>query len=289
MENVVVLRYTEITLKGKNRAFFESLLVKNIKKTLKQYNISFSYIKKIKGRILVGVENENMVEEVFGSLSYVFGIQSLSIALLTKATLENMKEASLKVLKGEGFRTFRVSTKRGDKSFYKTSNEVERELGAFVAEKFGTTVDLKNFEKELKVEIFSGLAAVSVMSIQGAGGLPLGSGGNVFVCSDYVNYLAAAYYMMKRGCKVTFYGRKKPSEGLLRKYNVGLPMEFIEEKEDLLCTMERNFLHAFVVGEDERGFIETKKDFPKECLLLAPLVGFNEEYVNELEHYLGSV
>ncbi|MFW6383471.1 MAG: THUMP domain-containing protein, partial [Nanoarchaeota archaeon] len=240
MDDVVVLRYTEITLKGKNRGFFENLLLKNIRKTLQNHNVLFSYLKKTKGRILVGFECKKESERALCVLSSVFGVQSLSKGLLVEAEMENIKKASLEILDKSKFQTFRISTKRGDKSFSKTSNDVDREMGAFVVENFSKNVDLKNYQLEIKIEIFNGLALVSVETIPGAGGLPVGCGGKVFVGTGYANHLAAAYYMMKRGCVVVFYGRKNPDEKSLKYYNSGFPLGFIEAKEDLLGTMEEN-------------------------------------------------
>ena len=290
MENVILLRYTEITLKGKNRSFFEDMLINNIRKTLQRKEISFSYIKKARGRVLVGFEGEKDPKTAFPLLERVFGVQSLSKALLVKPEIEYIKMASSKILEGCDFQTFRVSAKRGDKSFSKTSNDVERELGAFVGERFGKKVDLKKYDMEIKVEIFNGVATVSAQTVFGPGGLPVGCGGVVFVGSDYANYLSAAYYMMKRGCKAVFYGGKKPRENILEGYNVGLPVSYLERKvetkEDLLGTMKKNRTQAFVVGLGVEDFFKTKEDFPKDCLFLGPLIGFDKSYVENLEKFL---
>jgi thiamine biosynthesis protein ThiI len=101
--------------------------------------------------------------------------------------------------------TFKVDTQRGDKGFPMTSVEVNRELGAQVVEALGAPVQLNDPEVTLGVQIYPDHAYVFARRIEGAGGLPVGVSGRVLtLLSGGIDSPAAAYMMLKRGCKTDF-------------------------------------------------------------------------------------
>ncbi len=276
MEYVISLRYTEITLKGKNRAFFEKKLVESVREALEGHEIKFSHMKRIKGRVFVYFDQQELARKAIEPLTKVFGVNGLCFGILVNEDTESIKNGCTILLDNLSFKTFRISTKRGNKSFHKNSNEIDREIGYFVQERYNKKVDLENYELEVIIEIFSGLVIVSVENFPGAGGLPLGTGGKVVVGTDYKNYELSAYYLMKKGCKVFFCGKTEPEFSFLHSYNFNNEFEFFKENDDISKLMEINSVKAFVVGCGAQEYVENKQYFPKDCLTLAPLVGMND-------------
>lgn len=211
MEKVIIIRYGEIFLKGKNRDYFESLLIKNIKSSLEGLTYSFA---RTQGRYFVeGYDVDDELEYV-DRLQKVFGIYSLSVAykVETKASedfydiKECLKELAIEandncMLKNP---TFRVSVKRADKRIQKPSYEIAGELGGVVLRHTSFKVDLKNFDYDFQVDIReSGYSFVFSEVIQGAGGLPVGcSSKGLMLLSGGIDSPVAAYMMAKRGMKL---------------------------------------------------------------------------------------
>ena len=101
--------------------------------------------------------------------------------------------------------SFRISAQRSDKGFPLDSPQINRELGAFVQGLTGLPVKLKQADLNIRIHIFAGEALVSVESLQGPGGLPVGVGGRVAqLMSGGIDSPVAAQMMMKRGCRVLF-------------------------------------------------------------------------------------
>lgn len=197
MKKVILLRFGELYLKGKNKGYFEKTLLNNIKETLKDFDLN---VGKISGRYLVTNFDEMDYEQIITRLKRVFGLYSLSLATEFDTSKENI-ENFLKTFKTTA-KTFRVSVKRADKSFPVQSNEYERYLGGIVlSANHHLKVQLKNPELELVVEIReNGKTYVLTESIECAGGMPYGtSGKGLVMLSGGIDSPVAAYMMAKRG------------------------------------------------------------------------------------------
>ena len=109
-KKVVLLRYGEIFLKGKNRNLFEKRLIENIKKVLT--GIEYKFIR-TQNRYYIEDFAENLQDEIVERVGKVFGLHSLSIATKLPTSYENLKEAIAEYMPVDG--TFRVTTKRADK------------------------------------------------------------------------------------------------------------------------------------------------------------------------------
>ena len=200
MRKVILLRFGELYLKGKNKSFFEKTLLKNIKEVLKEYDAN---VVKISGRYLVTDFEEMDYESIVNKLTKVFGLTSLSIATEIETSKENI-ENFLKTFKTKA-KTFRVSVKRADKSFPIASNEYEQYLGGIVLSgNHHLKVKLKNPELELVVEIReNGKSYILTESIECAGGMPFGtSGKGLILLSGGIDSPVAAYMMAKRGLEL---------------------------------------------------------------------------------------
>lgn len=192
---MIIVRYGEIAIKGGKRREFERKLAENIEKALRRKGIE-GRARIIRGRILVDAPDE--AAEV---IAKVPGVVSVSPARVME--YEEVPGYLREALKGLNPRSFKVETQRLDKTFLKTSMEVNREIGAFIVENFGWKVDLDNPELTVGVEIINGKAYVFFEKIRGVGGLPVGTQGKVVVLlSGGIDSPVAAFLMLKRGAEV---------------------------------------------------------------------------------------
>lgn len=206
MEKVLLLRYGEIHLKGKNRGFFDNQLIKNILQTANKIDEN-AKIKKVGGRyLLCGFSDENLnalAEEV----SKVFGLVSLSIATSVPSTQEKIEQCLEMLLDSDEFElefatSFKVDVKRADKKFPVQSMEYEKQLGGIVLNKFpNLKVNLTNPDVTVFVDIReNGETFIFSKKIKCAGGIPVGtSGKGLVMLSGGIDSPVAAYMMAKRG------------------------------------------------------------------------------------------
>ncbi len=200
-ENVIILRYGELYLKGNNRSYFENLLIKNIKRALNSFVFS---IKKISGRYVIYGFDTMLFNAIIGKLKKVFGLVSVSPAFEIKTNIEEIKnrcKTYAKCLEG----TFRVTTKRADKKFPIKSDEFSAIIGEVILnENENLKVDLYNAKTNITIEIReNGCTYILTKNIQCCGGMPVGSAGNgLLMLSGGIDSPVAGYMMAKRGLKL---------------------------------------------------------------------------------------
>lgn len=211
MDKVVIIRYGEIFLKGKNRDYFESLLIKNIKYSL--YGIKCDFTRS-QGRYFVENYDIDDEDEIVDRLKKVFGIYSLSVAYKVETKADQGFCDIKDCLKDLAVRTeedcvlknakFRVTVKRADKRIPKASYEIAAELGGVVLANTSFKVDLTAFDYDFMVDIReNGYSFVFSEVISGAGGLPVGcSSKGLMLLSGGIDSPVAAYMMAKRGMKL---------------------------------------------------------------------------------------
>jgi len=209
----VICHYHEVALKQRNREIFEKKLRTNIAFMLSDI-VKQNMVMRGYGRLKIvlpfGFEETEKVEIVKSRLSNVFGLTNFGIGVVTALDIEKICEASLKVLKNKTFKTFSVKTKRQNKRFPLNSVEVNRQVGAYLLEEFKNegkevSVDLKNPDVSVHIEIVDKEVYVYADRFKGPGGLPVGSSGKVVsLLSAGFDSPIASYMMMKRGAKVIF-------------------------------------------------------------------------------------
>jgi thiamine biosynthesis protein ThiI len=219
MENVILVRYEEIFLKGLNRPSFERRLIKNIKQLL--YGLGPVSISKAQSRIYVEPESENYeIDEAMHRLTKVFGIASVSPALKIETDkqliFDNAINTAKEVLKRKQYKTFKVETRRADKTFPMNSMDVSRELGALVLSELPQLkVDVINPDFVLYVEIRESTYIYSEI-IPGIKGLPIGTNGRAtLLLSGGIDSPVAGWMIAKRGVlieAVHFYSYPYTSE-----------------------------------------------------------------------------
>ena len=132
MYHTILIRYGEISLKGRNRSKFEDLLINNIKFALK--DLPYQSIKKAYGRIYIDCSSN--WEAVVDALQRVFGIVSLSPVFKTELELDAIKKAAQTLMENAQGSTFKINARRPNKHFPLTSMEMNQELGGFVLRNF---------------------------------------------------------------------------------------------------------------------------------------------------------
>ena len=205
---VALLHYHEIALKGRNRGFFEQRLVHHLRSAFRHTDID--QIEALPGRIQIILKENVPWETVQTRVQRTFGVVNFSLARAVPIsrkdpTLIALCEAIGKAVAPLSFQTFRLTTKRADKRFPKTSLDVDREIGAYLCQQTGKRVNLGNPDLNIRLELLTDTAYFSLEKEPGPGGLPTGISGIVAcLTSGGIDSPVAAYRMMKRGCKVVF-------------------------------------------------------------------------------------
>ncbi len=196
----ILVRYGELSLKGKNRGRFVDSLVNNVKRKCQSFK-SLAY-KKTHGRLYI-ILNGVDYQEVFKKLDEVFGIHSYSLARRCDNDINSIKELALEVVKDSNLanKRFKVETKRGNKQFPLTSLEVSKEVAGYVlSNEKGIIVDVRSPEFTLNIDIQSTGTYITEKAIRGLGGFPAGiSGDGLLLLSGGIDSPVAGFLTQKRG------------------------------------------------------------------------------------------
>jgi adenylyl- and sulfurtransferase ThiI len=265
---IYLVRYAEIALKGKNRSEFETRLVENIKANLKGQKLS---IKRTQGRILI--ESDGAID-----LRRVFGIVSYSPCFLASAGLASLCEGALKIARSiDKTSTFRISTKRLTKDNGLSSMELNKKIGAFIAEKTGFKVNLDNPDLNIGIELIGKDAFLFHETVDCFGGLPVGVEGRVLALLSDEKSELAALLMMKRGCAVEIASLSPIKFDLLAKYSPNLTLHKISSQFELHELLRELRCKALIMGDVLGGAISS----PNNILVLRPLIAFSDSDIAE--------
>lgn len=205
MKEVVLAKYGEMALKGLNKRTFEDMLTKNIKRRLKLIG-SFTCTT-AQSTMYITPNDENAdLSDVIDRVGKIFGIATLCRACVCEKNFDDIAEKSVEYLADvlNNAHTFKVNAKRADKAFHMKSPEICMELGGILLEKFPhLTVDVKNPQVTVTVEIRDTNAYVHGENLKGAGGLPVGSSGKaMLLLSGGIDSPVAGWMMAKRGVHI---------------------------------------------------------------------------------------
>jgi thiamine biosynthesis protein ThiI len=199
----IVIHYNEIALKGRNRPYFTSRLVRNLREATAGAGVT--YVRVLNGRFEIELTPEADLDEVRSRVSRVFGVGNFARAGRTGVDLEQLGADIVAGLKGHHAASFRIAARRADKRHAMTSVDIERRIGAVVQAATGWKVDLSHPEFTINVEMMAGETLYSFGKEKGAGGLPTGVSGRVAcLLSGGIDSPVAAWRMMRRGCRVYF-------------------------------------------------------------------------------------
>lgn len=202
MKEIILIKNGELALKGLNRATFEDILIKNIRKRIKPLG-EFEYRKEQSTVSVIPMSDGIDMNEVSERVGRVFGIARYSRALQVPKDMEDITANAPKYLEEQlkFAKTFKVEAKRSDKKFPLTSPEISAEVGGAILSEFPhLRVDVRNPEIIVTVEIREKFAFIRGNQLKGAGGLPTGTAGkSTVLISGGIDSPVAAYMMAKRG------------------------------------------------------------------------------------------
>lgn len=206
MKEIVLVKFGEMALKGLNKRSFEDMLKKNIKRRLK--NLGKFELTSAQSTTYINPISEDIdLSEVVDRVSKIFGIAALCRACVCEKDFGDIAVKSVEYLEDvlSCAKTFKVNAKRSDKAFAMKSPEICAELGGILLEKFpNLTVDVKNPEVTVTVEVRDTNAYVHAENIRGAGGLPVGcSGKAMLLLSGGIDSPVAGWMMAKRGIHIS--------------------------------------------------------------------------------------
>lgn len=201
MKKVIIIRYSELYLKGKNRGFFERALETNLIRALN--DIPHELIKN-SGRYLIQNFYEEDTELIMEKIKKVFGVHTISLAYETASDLDSIFEAVKLHARASG--TFKIESHRGDKKYPMTSVEISKEIGGrlLAYAKGALSVDVHTPSFTIRVDIReNGKALVFGEFIEAVNGMPVGTAGKgVLLLSGGIDSPVAGYMMAKRGMKI---------------------------------------------------------------------------------------
>lgn len=202
MKKVILIRFGEIFLKGKNRGYFEKQLVLNIRQAMDKFGAT---VEKVPGRYVVSNYNEDDEIEVLERVGKIAGIFSYSPAVCFETDFDVIAKTAVGMMTDK-VGTFKVETNRADKTLEKNSMQISAEIGGkILASNKDVKVDIKNPDHVVCIDLRENKETYMYTdTILGVGGMPVGtSGGGLLLLSGGIDSPVAGYMVAKRGVKVS--------------------------------------------------------------------------------------
>ena len=256
MKKVILIKYGELTTKKDNRKFFIKTLKNNIFDKLSDYDIVVTddYY-----RMFIEV-NEDDIDSIIDKLKCIFGIHEIAVCYKDEnVNEEEIKKISLMVMKEEDFCTFKVETKRSDKSFPIKSMDMNNIIGSLILKNIECKVDVHNPEIILNIEIRREGFYVYTKGIKCLGGYPVGTlGRGLLMLSGGIDSPVAGYMTIKRGVELYYlYFESRPHTSIearnkvrdlarkLEKYNTNgklMVVNFTKIQETIYKNLDTTYL-----------------------------------------------
>lgn len=196
----ILVRYGELSTKGKNKKDFTKRLLHNVKNSLRSFP-QLEY-EKTHDRLYIMLHGED-AHAVSEILQHVFGISSFSFAIKVASDIEEMRRVSLAVAKEFDGETFKIDTRRSHKLFPMISDEINRAIATDILKETELKVNVKKPDLRIQVEVHQFDTYIMTNRIAGAGGYPVGVGGKALVMlSGGIDSPVASYLTMKRGVAI---------------------------------------------------------------------------------------
>lgn len=226
--NVVIVRFGEMSTKGKNKRDFVFRLAHSIRLNLRDYEDDYEMVIR-HDHIYLNIKNK--IDNLVDILKEISGMYSFSLALKIDADLENIKEEALNIFKESEGKTFKIHARRIDKSYPFLSDEINRTIAGVILKNTDKTVDVHNPDITLDIEIRDDGAYLFTTTIKGMGGYPSGSTGKcLMMLSGGIDSPVASYLLIRRGIEITCIHFAAPPYT-----NSGV----IDKLEDLLHTLNK--------------------------------------------------
>jgi len=222
----IMVRFGELSTKGKNKKEFIRILARNIRNALRDFS-SLEFIVRL-DHIYIKL-NDVDPDEIIPILQGISGIHALSLVLKTDDEINNVKKVCLDLIKQEEGQTFKVHSRRANKKYPIISDQINREVAGEILRNTSLKVDVHNPDILLSIEMREEGCYIFTKTYQGAGGYPLGVGGKIMhMLSGGIDSPVAAYLLMKRGLRIECIHFASPPYT-----NIGV----IEKLKDLLAKL----------------------------------------------------
>ena len=202
--NSIIVRFGEMSTKGKNKKDFIFSLARSIKQNLREYEDKYSMVIR-HDHIYINLKENNL--DIIKELKEIPGMYSFSLCLkiTDDVELENIEKIVLKEIKCEKGKTFKIRTKRIDKSYPYTSDDINREIAGYILKNSDLKVDVHNPDILFNIEVHSEGFYLFTETIKGMGGYPKGSiGRGLMMLSGGIDSPVASYLLLKRGVELSF-------------------------------------------------------------------------------------
>ncbi len=199
MNEIILIKYGELVLKKDNRKFF----IKSLKENIESHLLGIDYsIKSDLTRMFIYTNN---AKECIKRLKKVFGIYEMVIVLELPREEKIIKESVIEMLKDKNAKTFRVTTKRSDKTYPTTSMEFNKLIAAHVLQNTNLKVDIHNPDINIEIEIRYDNVYLYYETYKGLGGYPVGTlGKGLLMLSGGIDSPVAGYLAIKKGIKLNY-------------------------------------------------------------------------------------
>ena len=196
----ILIKYGELTTKGDNRKLFINKLSDNIENKTKEYGVK---ITKEHARMYLSFDDKYK-DEVVNVLKNTFGVHAFNIVYKVHTNTIDINKEVLNRLNEMSFKTFKVNTKRRDKSFEISSMEFNKVVAGYILKnKEGIKVDVHNPDVYINIEIEKEFSYIYFNEIKGLGGYPVGiQGKGLLMLSGGIDSPVAGYLSLKRGIKL---------------------------------------------------------------------------------------
>ena len=199
----ILIHYHEISLKGKNRSWFERQLIKNIKRQL--FGLPFAMVNLTAARIFCFGIDESLWNDYARRLQKVMGLKHAILMIQVKSDLDKMQTVAANQLEGVEFSSFRMSARRQYKDFHLSSQQINEAVGRHIQSIYLKPVKLKNADVDMVIELVKGMAYIGYKRICGFGGLPIKTSEKaVSMISSGIDAPVASFEMLKRGIDLTY-------------------------------------------------------------------------------------
>ncbi len=198
--NHILVRFGELSTKGKNKKDFIKKLLINVKNALRDYEkLTFE---RTHDRMYVMLNGED-AHEVSVHLQKVFGISSFSFAVRVESEIESIKQKALQIAMQSDAETFKIETRRSHKLFPMISDEINRAVAGEILRNTNLKVNVREPQLRIQIEVHQHDTYIMTGRIPGAGGYPVGVGGKAMVMlSGGIDSPVASYLTMKRGVAI---------------------------------------------------------------------------------------
>ncbi len=282
----IVMRYGEISLKGKNKPLFIAKLRENIRECLKRYALPYLHLGTSDGRVIIKTDKILTYKEFqqYVILKTVFGVQDIGFAWAVDLSLESVKHALHQLNQDlPPYSTFRITTKRLDKTIPYSSMDLDKALGAYVVTSFNKKVSLKQPDLNIELETAKDAWYIVVKRVQGFSGFPTNSQGAVGVYIDNEKAILAGLLMLKTGCKIVLFVKKNivvSNEvlSLLQAYSYGFKLRFIyiDDEASINTNAKKYKLQTLSVSQNLDEIKQISNLYN-----LQPLITFTEQEIKE--------